>query len=62
MTNLLSLKDICKYLSIHQFTAWRLTKAGVIPGFKVGGQYRFKQEIIDAWIEERMTKDCGKRK
>ncbi len=49
-------------LTIHEFaallrvglkTAYALAQNGEVPGFKVGGQWRFRRRDIDAWIDER---------
>ncbi len=43
-------KEAAKYLGLHLITIYRLIKKGKLPGFKVGGQWRFKKDILDAWI------------
>lgn len=32
---------------------YRLAAKGEIPGFKVGGSWRFRKSEIDTWIEEQ---------
>lgn len=53
-TDILTIKEVSAYLKITEKTAYRLTAEGKIPGFKVGGAWRFRKQEIDAWIEERM--------
>lgn len=37
-------EEVAKILRIHPYTAKRLAREGKIPGFKVGGQWRFDAE------------------
>ena len=39
--NLLTVKDIASYLTIHEITVYRMLKAGKIPALRIGGQWRF---------------------
>ena len=47
---LLTLEQVARYLNVNRFTVYRLVTQKQIPGFKVGNQWRFKQEMIDAWL------------
>jgi len=35
------------YLHIKKWTLYRLAKKGKVPGIKVGGQWRFKKDVLD---------------
>ena len=48
---ILTLKEVAKYLKLADKTAYRLAAEGKIPGFKVGGSWRFRRGEIEAWIE-----------
>ncbi|WP_018416238.1 methylation-associated defense system helix-turn-helix domain-containing protein MAD1 [Teredinibacter turnerae] len=50
---ILTLKEVAAYLKLAEKTAYKLAAAGKLPGFKVGGSWRFKREDIDRWIEEQ---------
>ena len=50
--DILTLKEVAEYLKLAEKTAYRLAAEGKLPGFKVGGSWRFKQEDIQNWIEE----------
>ena len=50
---ILTLKEVAKYLKLAEKTAYRLAAEGKIPGFKVGGSWRFKQAEIESWIKEQ---------
>ncbi|AXN30981.1 helix-turn-helix domain-containing protein [Vibrio vulnificus] len=53
---ILTLKEVAAYLKLAEKTAYRLASEGKLPGFKVGGSWRFKSEDIEAWIEEQKDK------
>ena len=40
---------------IAEKTAHRLAAEGKLPGFKVGGSWRFKRSQIDDWIDRQAT-------
>ncbi|WP_290525693.1 helix-turn-helix domain-containing protein [Alcanivorax sp.] len=48
---ILTLKEVASYLKVAEKTAYRLAAEGKLPGFKVGGGWRFRQEDIVHWIE-----------
>ena len=52
-------REAAKYLGIHLVTAYRLIKNGQIPGFRVGGQWRLKKDLLDAWIVSKINKNSG---
>lgn len=35
-----------------EHTVYRMARKGVLPGFKIGGEWRFKKDLIDRWIEK----------
>ncbi len=50
---ILTLKEVAAYLKLAEKTAYRLAADGKLPGFKVGGSWRFKQGDVESWIEEQ---------
>jgi len=42
-------EEIAQYLRVHPYTVKRLAHEGKIPGFKVGGQWRFDVHEIEIW-------------
>ena len=57
---ILTLKEVAEYLKLADKTAYRLAAEGKLPGFKVGGSWRFKREDVLLWIEEQKHKDVSK--
>jgi excisionase family DNA binding protein len=49
---ILTLKELAGYLKLTEKTAYRLAAEGKLPGFKVGGSWRFKVSTIQDWIKE----------
>lgn len=54
---ILTLKEVAAYLKLAEKTAYRLVSEGKLPGFKVGGSWRFKREDLAAWIEQQKDKE-----
>jgi excisionase family DNA binding protein len=52
---ILTMKEVAEYLKLAEKTAYRLAAEGKLPGFKVGGSWRFKKEDVQKWIEEQKT-------
>ena len=48
----MTIRDVSAYLKVAEKTAYRLAAEGKIPGFKVGGSWRFRREEIIAWTKE----------
>ncbi|MFT6300565.1 MAG: excisionase family DNA binding protein [Saprospiraceae bacterium] len=53
---ILTIKELARYLKIAEKTAYRFVSEGRIPGFKVGGSWRFRKSEIDRWIKEQELK------
>jgi excisionase family DNA binding protein len=50
MEELITIQQLANYLKVDRFTVYRLVTQKRIPAFKVGGQWRFKQDMIDSWL------------
>lgn len=51
--DILTIKELSLYLKLAEKTAYRLASDKKIPGFKVGGAWRFRKNEIDRWISEQ---------
>lgn len=56
---ILTLKEVAAYLKLAEKTAYKLAAEGKLPGFKVGGSWRFKREDVQNWIEEQKLGNKG---
>jgi len=52
---ILTAKELAKYLNIHPFTLHKLAREGKIPAFKIGTDWRFHKHYIDRWIKEKLS-------
>ncbi len=48
---IMDLKEVAKYLSFSQKKLYNLVKEKKIPFARIGGQYRFVKDDIDAWLK-----------
>ena len=53
---LMNMKQLAAYLNINYQTAWRYSKAGKIPAFRVGGGWRVSKVKLDQWIKDKESK------
>lgn len=51
---ILTIREVAELLKINEKTAYKLALAGEIPGFKVGGSWRFEREEITIWIKRKV--------
>lgn len=49
----MTLKEVAEYLKLTEKTAYRLAAENKLPGFKVGGSWRFKRSDLEQWIEDK---------
>ena len=49
----LNLKEVADYLHVHPMTIYRYAKAGKIPAFKIGTDWRFHKKSIESWIKDK---------
>jgi len=48
--DVLTIREVAEFLKVNEKTVYSLAQQRRIPGFKVGGQWRFRREDLDAWI------------
>ena len=51
--DIMTIKELSGYLKIAEKTAYRFALEKTIPGFKVGGAWRFRKAEIDNWIKKQ---------
>jgi excisionase family DNA binding protein len=52
---LLTTEQVAQYLNVDKFTVYRLLTQKNLPAFKVGNQWRFKRNLIEAWLKRHAT-------
>lgn len=61
-TAIFTIKEVAEYLKLAEKTVYRLVAEGTIPGFKVGGSWRFRKQEIDAWVKQQMKSSTAAKK
>jgi len=55
MDEILTVKDVAAYLKLNERTVLKYASENRLPAVKVGGQWRFKREVLDRWLESKMA-------
>ena len=58
---IMNVRDVAEYLRLDPMTVYILSREHKIPATKVGGQWRYRIDLIDKWIEERMYANLAKK-
>ncbi len=53
-TQIMTLREVAKYLGLHVMTVYKLTREGRVPAAKIGGQWRFKRDVLEDWLDAQM--------
>ena len=56
---IMTLREVAKYLGLHIMTVYKLTREGRVPAAKIGGQWRFKRDVLDEWLEAEMHRNAS---
>jgi|TARA_R110002124_G_scaffold5786_1_gene36263 excisionase family DNA binding protein len=56
---ILTIREVSRYLKVTERTIYRLAASKKIPGFKVGGAWRFSKAEIDQWIRRQSEDESG---
>ncbi len=51
----LSIEEVARHFGFNSSTVYRLTERGKLPGFKMGGRWRFSRELLDRWVADQVT-------
>ena len=53
----LSVDEVARQFGIDRTTVYRLAQKNILPGFKVGGQWRFSQRMLETWVSQRIHQE-----
>ena len=53
---IMTLREVARYLGLHAMTVYKLTREGRVPAAKIGGQWRFRRDVLDEWLEKQMRR------
>jgi len=52
--DIMSIIELSEYVGLSKSKIYQLIRQKKIPASKIGRQYKFSKEIIDAWIKEKI--------
>jgi len=57
-SDVLSVPEACRLLSVHRNTLYKLIRAGELPAFRLitGGHWRFRKGDLSEWLETRRAR------
>ena len=53
INELMTIEEVAEYLRVKKRTIYEWVKNGKIPAIKAVGQWRFKKDQIDSWLESK---------
>ena len=56
---IMTLREVAQYLGLHIMTVYKLTREGRVPAAKIGGQWRFKRDVLEDWLETQMHRHAS---
>jgi excisionase family DNA binding protein len=59
LEELMNIKDAASYLRLNSMTVYKLAQKRRIPAFKVGGNWRFKKELLEDWLTQKASLTNG---
>ncbi len=54
MEEIMTIKEVSKYLKMNERTVSKLATQGLIPATKIANQWRFMRSLINQWLEHQM--------
>ncbi len=62
LRDILDADEVAEMLRVHPRTVKRLASQGDLPGFRVGGQWRFRREAIGEYIRRQEQQHDDRKK
>jgi len=56
---ILNVSELSEYLRVHKTTIYRLLREGKLPGFRIGGDWRFSVDAIERWQRDQVKTNTG---
>ena len=60
--DILDADEVAKLLKLNEQTVKRLANRGELPGFKIGGRWRFRREAIEEYIRKLEQQQSDQKK
>ena len=58
----LSVEEVAEHSGVNMTTVYRLAQQGKLPGFKLGGQWRFSPDMLKDWVSDQVCVERLKKK
>lgn len=58
----LNIEEVAEHFGVNTTTVYRLAQQGKLPGFKLGGQWRFSPDMLQNWVVDQVTIEQLKKK
>ncbi|MBU4343046.1 MAG: helix-turn-helix domain-containing protein [Candidatus Omnitrophica bacterium] len=55
----LTVRDVARFLDVHPMTIYKYVKEGKIPAFKIGANWRIRRDSIRKWIDANEQQPKG---
>jgi len=55
MDEIMTVEEVAKYLKMKPQTIYVWAQTGKIPAAKIGKEWRFRKDIIDAWFNQHIN-------
>jgi len=56
---MLKTKEVAEILGFSRQTITKMAREGILPAYRIGGDWRFRKEEVDRWLESRKNKGGG---
>jgi len=56
----MTIKELAEYLQLEEHTIYKMVRKGEIPAYKIAGQWRFKREMIEEWLDQKLVSNGEK--
>lgn len=53
LREVMDIRQAADYLGISSDTLYRYASEGFVPAFKLGNRWRFKKNLLDAWMDRQ---------
>ncbi len=53
LREVMDIRQAAEYLGISSDTLYRYASEGFVPAFKLGNRWRFKKNLMDAWMDRQ---------
>ena len=58
----MNIREASEYLGISPDTLYRYVYRDKIPAFKLGNRWKFKKNILDRWMDRKISQGKDRRK